>query len=217
MKNYNAYSKIIFMSGSKDRKERLNAPNLGQFESTSQDFLFFALRILEHEVNRTKLKYSTHCVYAIIPLLSSAIKCLYLEAVYFNDPFRKSEDRIDFKGGNELLQIAENLKMSENYLNKLKLFCEIRNEIIHPVHYGVNSQDNIPQYLKKLGIEKFITDKSTRPLLGKITDWKFVKWCFEVIESLALQIIQRYYGNDELLLQFEDGYKQYRKLLNEIF
>jgi len=101
--------------------------------------------------------------------------------------------------------------MSENYLNKLKLFCEIRNEIIHPVHYGVNSQDNIPQYLKKLGIEKFITDKSTRPLLGKITDWKFVKWCFEVIESLALQIIQRYYGNDELLLQFEDGYKQFGK------
>jgi hypothetical protein len=204
------------MSGSKDRKDRLNAPNLGQFETTSQDFLFFALRILEYEVNRTKLEYSSYCIYAIIPLLSSSVKCLYLEAVHFSNPFKTIEERIEFKTGNELLQIAENLNMPENYLDKLKLFCEIRNEIIHPVHYGVNSQDNIPEYLKKLGIEKIITDKTTRPLLCKITDWEFIKWCFEVIESLAIQIIKKYYGNDELLLQFENGYQQYKTLLNGI-
>ena len=202
------------MNGTKDRKERLNAKGFGQFESSSQDFLFLALDILEHEVNRTKMNYSSPCVYAVIPLLSSAIKCLYLEAVYFNNPFFNNEHKIAFNRGNELLQIAEKLNMPEEYLDNLRLFIEIRNEIIHPVHYGVNSIDNIPEYLKKLGIENIINDKTTRPLLVKIKDWDFIKWCFEVIESLALQIIKKYYGNDELLIQFENGYKQYRTLLN---
>lgn len=204
------------MSGMKDRKRRLTTKGQGQFETTSQDFLFFALRILEYEVNRTKLNYSSHCIYAIMPLLSSALKCLYLEAIYLTDPFNISEQKIEFDKRNELLQIAIKLKMPKKYLDKINLFNEVRNEIIHPVHYSVNSVDNIPEYLKKLGIEKIIRDKTTRPLLMKITEWTFVKWCFEAIEELATQIIQQYYRDDKLLLEFEKGYKIYKDLLSDV-
>ncbi|MHB1688440.1 MAG: hypothetical protein ACYCVH_13850 [Ignavibacteriaceae bacterium] len=105
------------MNGFKDRKERLNAANSGQFESTSQDFLFFALQILEHEVKRTKMKFSSPCIYAIVPLLSSAIKCLYLEAVFFSNHNSNARQKIEFNNSNELIQIAERLNMPNDLLN----------------------------------------------------------------------------------------------------
>src|SRR5690606_4045706 len=156
---------------SKDRKERLNTPNRGQFETTSQDFLFFSLKILESEVHKTKLDFSSHCIYAIVPLLSSAIKCLYLEAVYFRNSNPGDKYKIEFNSGNELYQIAKKINMSKESLNKIRLFNEIRNEIIHPVHYGSKNSNNIPDYLKDLGFEKIIRDKTARPLLVKFGEW----------------------------------------------
>jgi hypothetical protein len=137
------------MGGTRDRRDRIEQRKQGQWSTVSSDLLFLASRLYklsEKEATASADGRTSNMVFAGIPLLLTSLSSLIIEcesigvvtppAVDLSQPLPKL--------------LSERYGMSGELLEEFKCLCEVRNEIIHPVPLPTGTNDNWPDYLRRV-------------------------------------------------------------------
>lgn len=141
------------MQGTRDRVNRVKQRKSGQWAYVSPDFLFLASRLYklsEKEAEASKDGRGSKMVFAGIPLLLSSLTALILECESIGvvtapnvEPLEPLPNVLSTRYG-----------LSGEMLKEFECLCEIRNEIIHPVPLPPGTNDNWPEYLRRVKKKK---------------------------------------------------------------
>jgi hypothetical protein len=145
------------MGGTKDRVDRIKQRKSGQWASVSPDFLFLAsqlYKLSEKEADASKDGRTSKMVFAGIPLLLSSLTALILECESIGvvtapnvEPLESLPKTLSTKYG-----------LSGEMLKEFECLYEIRNEIVHPVPLPPGTNDNWPEYLRRVKKRKITVE-----------------------------------------------------------
>jgi hypothetical protein len=145
------------MQGTKDRVDRVKQRRTGQWSSVSSDLLYLASRLYrlsEKEANASIDRRTSKMVFAGIPLLLSSLTSLIIECESIGVLTAPAVEPLA-----PLPKVlSEKYGLSGELLKDFDCLCEIRNEIVHPVPLPTGTNDNWPEYLrrvkdKRVGVE----------------------------------------------------------------
>lgn len=137
------------IEGTKDRVDRVKQRKSGQWSSVSSDLLYLAARLYqlsEKEANASIDKRTSKMVFAGIPLLLSSLTSLIIECESIGVLTAPAVEPLA-----PLPKVlSEKYGLSGELLKDFECLCEIRNEIVHPVPLPTGSNDNWPEYLRRV-------------------------------------------------------------------
>src|SRR5260221_7982552 len=137
------------MRGTRDRVDRVKQRKTGQWSSVSSDLLYLASRLYrlsEKEANASIDKRTSKMVFAGIPLLLSSLYALITECESIGVSTAPAVEPLA-----PLPKVlSENYGLSGELLKDFECLCEIRNEIVHPVPLPIGTNDNWPEYLRRV-------------------------------------------------------------------
>lgn len=193
------------MGGTKDRKDRLEQRKSGQWSTVSSDLLFLACRLYklsEKEANASTDKKSSKMVFAGIPLLLSSLSSLIIECENIGTVTPRP---LDMSQPLPKL-LSEKYGMSGDLLKDFECLCEIRNEIVHPVPLPTGTNDNWPEYIrrvkdKRVGIEHPEPD-THYTFFAQMASHDLFAWAVVITREAYKTVIHSYPGQGGLFQLF---------------
>jgi hypothetical protein len=137
------------MGGRKDRTDRLKQRKQGQWSTISSDLLYLAsnlYKLSEKEASASIDGRTSKVVFAGIPLLLTSLSSLIIECESIGVV---TPPTVDLSQPLPKL-LSEKYRMSGELLKDFESLCEIRNEIVHPVPLPTGTNDNWPEYLRRV-------------------------------------------------------------------
>jgi len=204
--------------GRESRKKRILENYGGVWGSSSQDFVRLAFMLFDQSADYAKNIDGNCSVYTLsgIPMLFSAIRCLMIELnsnMYSKIIIVSPEDLAN--SGNDIRLIINNYELPENLKNNLEYLIELRNEIIHPSHKPVGTNDNVPSYLKiiqKKGLLQSTGDSSDYIWVAQLQSHKLFEWSFEKIASMVDLLLKQHEVDEDISNDISKSYGKFREV-----
>jgi hypothetical protein len=193
------------MGGTRDRVDRVKQRLTGQWSSVSSDLLFLAARLYrlsEKEADASIDKRTSRMVFAGIPLLLSSLTSLILECESIGVLTAPAVDPLA-----PLPRVlSEKYGMSGELLKDFECLCEVRNEIIHPVPLPTGTNDNWPEYLRRVK-DKRVAVEHPEPgthytFFAQMASHDLFAWAVVVIRGAYEVVIRSYPGGGGILQLF---------------
>jgi len=180
----------------KDRERRLiEQPRSGRAAS-HVDFLVLTEQLLRHSEERSK-KSNNHSPYVLagIPSLLSMIRALVIDCEMTASPFGNADLEFLIKG-DDIQNIFEKYVISGDLREDAKYLVALRNEIVHPVHIGIDTKDHWPDILRILKIKGLLESSGSESgdydYFWQMQSHRLFQWAHDVSWAIAIQIIASY-------------------------
>jgi hypothetical protein len=193
------------IGGTKDRKERLEQRKSGQWSTVSSDLLYLVSRLYklsEKEADTSPGKRSSKMVFAGIPLLLSSLSSLIIECENIGTV---TPAALDMSQPLPKL-LSERYLMSGKLLKDFECLCEIRNEIVHPVPLPTGTNDNWPNYLRRVK-DKRVAIEHPEPdthytFFAQMASHDLFAWAVVITREAYKTVIHSYPGQGGLFQLF---------------
>lgn len=179
-------------SGRKSREARLLGNAHGAWGSSSQDFAHLALLLYRHsdEYARAKDGNVSPYVFAGIPMLLAAVRCLLIELASGLLGNTRNQSRLQAlaTSDNDVEYAISHYPVPDSLAVDLRLLVQIRHELLHPSHRPAGTPHNTPSYLDDLRQRTLLQSTGKIPdyvWIDQLKSHRLFRWAYLTVEALV--------------------------------